>query len=206
MSKKLIVYFLFVLVLTFSAFAVKISENNPVNDLNHEILLVGVTEDNACIFKIDGTTIVIDEHEDGKYNGVYIWVKDAVQTHSQGDNYCEVIVSYLADLKNKETSSEKGLEIKEEKEIGEKEKIEEEIPSEKEASAIVDEFIEESLEEPSAVDEETEIGEKEIIEENEIEKTLDEKEHSPVVDEPIEEITSKSLFFRIIQWFKSLFS
>ena len=73
----ILLLFLIVLFLVPTVSALKIMENNIAeasdgNGDKHEILLAGVTEDNACVFKIDGDVLVVEEHEEGKKNGIYI--------------------------------------------------------------------------------------------------------------------------------------
>lgn len=82
-----------------SASALKLNEGYSANGNKHEIVLVGVTEDESCIFKVDGKMVVVKEKEEEKYNGVYLWVKDAVVTHSLGENFCEVIIAFIDDIK-----------------------------------------------------------------------------------------------------------
>ncbi|MFH1439297.1 MAG: hypothetical protein ABIG89_01945 [Candidatus Woesearchaeota archaeon] len=107
---------LFVVLISANVAAVKLNENYIVKSTDHEILLVGVTEDNSCIFDVDGSTLAIKEHEEGKLNNVYIWVKDAVRTHSKGadgDNYCEIIFYFIDDVSVKITSADKNTNITE---------------------------------------------------------------------------------------------
>ncbi len=85
--------FLF-LVSIISVSATEIMPKEAVLDYKgHKITMLDVSEDFSCIFKIDDKTVVAAEHEEAKYNGVIVWVKDAVKMHSQGDNYCEFIIT-----------------------------------------------------------------------------------------------------------------
>lgn len=108
---KLTLFFVmfFTLVLSTSLVdAIIFKQNMQISAFEHKVKLIGVTSDEACLFNIDNKLMPILEHEEGKYNGIYIWVKDAIITHSEGKDYCDVILSFpqgLIEDKNSPTNS-----------------------------------------------------------------------------------------------------
>ena len=111
MNKHFIKYItisLILLFLTSIADAIIFKQNMQISAFDHKVKLVGVTSDEACLFNIDDKLMPILEHEEGKYNGIYIWVKDAIIAHSEGKDYCDVILSFpqgLIEDKNSPTNS-----------------------------------------------------------------------------------------------------
>ncbi|MBI4453995.1 hypothetical protein HY636_05105 [Candidatus Woesearchaeota archaeon] len=102
-----VIFFSLILSTSF-ANAIIFKQNMQISAFGHKVKLIGVTSDEACLFNIDDKLMPILEHEEGKYNGIYIWVNDAIKTHSEGKDYCDVILSFpqgLIEDKNNPTNS-----------------------------------------------------------------------------------------------------
>jgi len=183
-SLILFAVFLFLVLLLVSIISVNatevMSKEAVLNYKGHKITMLDVSEDYSCIFKIDDKTVVAGEHEEAKYNGVIVWVKDAVKMHSQGDNYCEFIIT-LEEPKVTETKA-----------TNKTSKYEDEVKAilekAKDAAEAVDDKVNLSINMSGIINKT-----------NETSDLVTGIENAPITK------TEKSIIARFIEWIKGLF-
>ncbi len=181
LSLMIIAVFL-LLISIISVSATEIMSKEAVLDYKgHKITMLDVSEDFSCIFKIDDKTVVASEHEEAKYNGVIVWVKEAVKMHSQGDNYCEFIITLeeapVEKVKTTNETSKYGDEVKSllEKAKGAVETVDDKINLSINVSGIINKTNQSNI------------------------SMIDGIENAPIMK------TEKSIIARFIEWIKGLF-
>lgn len=94
--------------------AVTIASEESVEGIKLLDVSVGETEDDsACIFEINGKTVVINRRDKETYDGVTIWVKEvyAVNSKDKASDKCEFIYSLTEEYEDPVKSETIGSEI-----------------------------------------------------------------------------------------------
>ncbi|MBI5073107.1 hypothetical protein HZA99_04775 [Candidatus Woesearchaeota archaeon] len=99
---------IFILLLQTAAAAVTIQQEN---DANAAIMLVDVSvgatkEESACIFKVNGNTVVVNRHQTETYDGITIFVEEVypVNTEARDQDRCKFLYSIAGQTATKESA------------------------------------------------------------------------------------------------------